>query len=128
MAPVRYLFFVLAAAGLVLLASGCEQAGPGRNSATEEEPLLLEDAPLLLDDPLASEGPQGPIADNSRCFVCHINYMQEDMPLSTPAGTWDARTATASRMSTSPMNRGPPVTTGRHPTLCIESRISTRSA
>lgn len=78
-APVRYLLFVLAAAGLVLLASGCEQAGPSRNSATEEEPLLLEDVPLLLDDPLAAEGPEGPIADNSRCFVCHINYMQEDI-------------------------------------------------
>jgi hypothetical protein len=46
----------------------------------DEPPLLLEDEPLLLlddepDENLSSES----IADNSRCFVCHINYMQEDI-------------------------------------------------
>jgi hypothetical protein len=46
----------------------------------DEPPLLLEDEPLLLlddepDENLSSES----MADNSRCFVCHINYMQEDI-------------------------------------------------
>jgi len=46
--------------------------------ASEEAPLLLEDEPLLLlDDPPAAEETAGPTADNSRCFVCHVNYAQE---------------------------------------------------
>jgi hypothetical protein len=45
-----------------------------------ESPLLLEDEPLLLlDDDEGSQGSNGPEADNSRCFVCHINYMEEDI-------------------------------------------------
>ena len=41
--------------------------------------LLLDDEPLLLDE----NGMEGntPIADNSRCHVCHINYVQEDIAL-----------------------------------------------
>ncbi|NIW97900.1 MAG: hypothetical protein GWN13_06585 [Phycisphaerae bacterium] len=39
----------------------------------EEKPLLLEDPPLLLED----EEETGPVADNSRCHVCHINYDEE---------------------------------------------------
>lgn len=52
----------------------------------EDEPLLLEDEPLLLDgEPLllADESPEdesaAPGADNSRCHVCHINYVSEDI-------------------------------------------------
>lgn len=37
----------------------------------DEEPLLLEEEPLLLEDDA------GPVADNSRCHVCHINYEDE---------------------------------------------------
>jgi hypothetical protein len=44
-----------------------------------EVPLLLEDEPLLLDDGSQAAQPAVPQADNSRCFVCHINYMQEDI-------------------------------------------------
>ena len=46
----------------------------------EEPPLLLEDEPPLLleeepaGDPSAEQG-----ADNSRCFVCHLNYVKEDI-------------------------------------------------
>jgi hypothetical protein len=47
--------------------------------AKEQAPLLLEDKPLLLDDEPQTGQPDGPQADNSRCFVCHINYMQEDI-------------------------------------------------
>ncbi len=52
----------------------------------DDEPLLLDDEPLLLDDEplLLDNGPNasssgGPVADNSRCYVCHINYMQEEL-------------------------------------------------
>jgi hypothetical protein len=39
-----------------------------------------EKALLLLDDGLqASSQPSGPIADNSRCHVCHLNYVQEEL-------------------------------------------------
>ena len=54
-------------------------SGTSQSSKPEEEPLLLlEDEPLLLleDDSDASE-PNGPVADNSRCFVCHANYLDE---------------------------------------------------
>ena len=38
----------------------------------------LDDAPLLLEelDEYAETrpAPKGPVADNSRCFVCHLNY------------------------------------------------------
>jgi hypothetical protein len=40
-------------------------------------PLLLSgDAPLLLDDDPGTNAPTGG-ADNSRCQVCHLNFMQE---------------------------------------------------
>jgi len=87
----RYSVLVFLLAAVVLFDSGCEQAGnlqkanpnsePQANTkaaADREAPLLLEeDEPLLLldDEPQAT----GPIADNSRCFVCHINYMEEDI-------------------------------------------------
>jgi hypothetical protein len=46
----------------------------------EETPLLLDDEPLLLLDDEPDTGQStGPQADNSRCFVCHVNYMQEDI-------------------------------------------------
>jgi hypothetical protein len=46
----------------------------------DEAPLLLDDEPLLLpDEGSQTNQPDGPQADNSRCFVCHINYMQEDI-------------------------------------------------
>ena len=50
------------------------------NSPPEKEPLLLMDEPLLLADDgkgqLVSERAQ--IADNSRCYVCHINFSMEN--------------------------------------------------
>ena len=46
----------------------------------QEQPLLLEEKPLLLEEPLLLFGDEeetGPMADNSRCHVCHINYDDE---------------------------------------------------
>lgn len=52
-------------------------------SVGEEEPLRLEDEepPLLLDDGDEAAPPKGPVADNSRCFVCHLNYQSEELAL-----------------------------------------------
>ncbi len=45
----------------------------------KEAPLLVsDDKPLLLlDDESSTNAPTGPGADNSRCQVCHLNFMQE---------------------------------------------------
>ena len=48
-----------------------------------QNPQVEEEPPLLLEEPdetLASlPPPDGPVADNSRCHVCHMNYVQEDI-------------------------------------------------
>jgi len=54
----------------------------GQDADTDEEPLLLldDEPPLLLDDgPEGSSEATGPMADNSRCHVCHLNYAKEDI-------------------------------------------------
>jgi len=89
--------FVLVCAGWLVVISGCERTTTTKQhqvesavvtesqsvaretpEPVEEKPLLLEDEPLLLldeapDDPASNQAG----ADNSRCFVCHVNYMQE---------------------------------------------------
>jgi hypothetical protein len=48
----------------------------------KEAPLLLgDDKPLLLDDEPGTNAPAGSGADNSRCQVCHLNFMQEALSL-----------------------------------------------
>lgn len=81
-------FFLVA---ICIVGIGCEQAEsvqnpqaggkPAVKPAEEiEAPLLLDDEPLLLlDDESQADQSDGSEADNSRCFVCHINYMQEDI-------------------------------------------------
>jgi len=75
---------------LFLGPTGCEtpdSAGsksPAATASTEEAPLLLQDeeTPLLLgDSPESAEG-NGETADNSRCFVCHLNYAREELAVS----------------------------------------------
>jgi len=48
-------------------------------------PLVVDkNAPLLLDEPPEPDPfavPQGPVADNSACFVCHTNYEEEPFAL-----------------------------------------------
>ncbi|MBE3098915.1 MAG: hypothetical protein IMZ44_17505 [Planctomycetes bacterium] len=46
----------------------------GSAAGKDQEPLLLLDG-----GEKTPAGPAGPVADNSRCFVCHLNYMQEDI-------------------------------------------------
>jgi hypothetical protein len=88
----KYYLLVFVAACVVVV--GCRQetnasaktelARPAKAKsppeAKEQAPLLLEDEPpLLLDGEPNTSQPDGQQADNSRCFVCHINYMQEDI-------------------------------------------------
>jgi hypothetical protein len=89
------LTFILAA--VTVSGTGCEQVNSAQKEQakpkpaagsevvtnpepTTDEPLLPDDEPLLLlDDNTNEESSNGTMADNSRCFVCHINYMQEDI-------------------------------------------------
>ncbi|MBN1845580.1 MAG: hypothetical protein JW810_07845 [Sedimentisphaerales bacterium] len=64
----RICLMVLAVAAVVIGMTACRN---GARQAAEEEPLLL------LDDEGDSElfdQANGPAADNSRCYVCHINF------------------------------------------------------
>ena len=93
----KYYFLIVILAAVVIVGACCqnvkltqkEQAKPepetsiepvtSTEATTEEEPLLLlDDEPLLLLDDEPDEGLSSEsMADNSRCFVCHVNYMQE---------------------------------------------------
>jgi hypothetical protein len=47
------------------------------NTIAKESAQPAESAPLLLKDEPSDGGSSKSAADNSRCFVCHVNYMQE---------------------------------------------------
>jgi hypothetical protein len=75
----KYHLLVITAVCIVITGCGRE-AIVHEPQAKDEAPLLLDDEPLLLlDDEPQADSADGPQADNSRCFVCHINYMQEDI-------------------------------------------------
>jgi hypothetical protein len=75
----------------MILAGGCERAtttpqpqvqtvaADRTQPASNEPPKPAAPAPLLLEDEPAGGVSDGPAADNSRCFVCHINYMTEEV-------------------------------------------------
>ena len=88
----RYCLLMFILVAVWIIGIGCEQTESlqkpqasaerksYRETATDDEPLLLDDEPLLLlDDGPDTERSDGQEVDNSRCFVCHINYMQEDI-------------------------------------------------
>jgi hypothetical protein len=95
----QYCFCIFLMVIALMATSGCEQNSnpseseiaiekdnsPGpvteQPSKAEEEPLLLlEDEPLLLlEDDAAVASSNGPAADNTRCFVCHANYLDEEI-------------------------------------------------
>ena len=45
----------------------------------DDEPLLLDDEPLLLDDSTGESASGWSESDNTRCYVCHMNYISEDV-------------------------------------------------
>ena len=78
--------FVWACVILMILAGGCERAttAPPSQAQTDQEdrpepPKPATPALLLLEDEPAGGVSNGPGAENSRCFVCHVNYMQEKL-------------------------------------------------
>jgi len=75
----KYYLLMFVTVCIVLI--GCSQREVVHEpEAKDETPLLLDDEPLLLlDDEPQVDQSNGPQADNSRCFVCHVNYMQEDI-------------------------------------------------
>ena len=83
----RYCILLLVSTPLILSSPGCEQsqsnealknnAAADTQNAQEEPPLLLDDDPPLLLEYGPDETTNGDMADNSRCFVCHINYVDE---------------------------------------------------
>jgi len=84
-------YYLLVSVTVCIVVTGCCQVESVRETETNGEPkappevkqkapLLLDEEPLLLlDDEPEAERSDSPQADNSRCFVCHINYMQEDI-------------------------------------------------
>jgi hypothetical protein len=82
---------VWACAILTILVGGCERTATTAQPqvqtvsadhpqpAPKEPPQAAASAPLLLEDEPAGGASDGPGANNSRCFVCHVNYMQEKL-------------------------------------------------
>jgi len=88
----KHCLVTLILAAVAVAGMSCGQIEPKRKLATDTQtkaseepirddaPLLLDDEPLLLlDDGEDVAPPAGPVADNSRCHVCHMNYVQEDI-------------------------------------------------
>ncbi len=82
----KYCFFMYVLAAAIVVGTGCEQMEAKQKPDINTEPKssqksITDEEPLLLLDDYEEEyaPPTGPVADNSRCFVCHVNYMQEDI-------------------------------------------------
>jgi len=88
---IRFAWLDLISAIVIVLVAGCERTGTASPSkvgavvaadsrpAANEPAKLTPEAPLLLKDEPESETPSESAADNRRCFVCHVNYMQEEL-------------------------------------------------
>lgn len=75
-----FLIIVLAAAVVTVVTCKHKNSSQQRPEVNEEPPLLLDESVLLLEDSKEElPPPDGPVADNSRCHVCHINYSDEEL-------------------------------------------------
>jgi hypothetical protein len=68
----------------LLISSGLrseQTSAPAAKPASSDGAAQQGSAPslLLLDDEPAAKSAGGPVADNSRCQVCHLNMVTEDM-------------------------------------------------
>ena len=79
----RYFILVLILIIGFVVITGCEQNRED-NSDSSRELLADDEAPLLLEDnPVESS--TWSVSDNTRCHVCHMNYVNEDIAV-THAG------------------------------------------
>ncbi|GAG08636.1 unnamed protein product, partial [marine sediment metagenome] len=70
----RYCLWTLVLTVVVVAVAACEpKPEPPEPHISLEPLLLLEEA---AED---TAPPTGPVADNSRCYVCHINYEDEQL-------------------------------------------------
>ena len=70
--------------GSLALAAAIAIAAEKEEKKSGGPPPLKVDkgAPLLLDEPAKKDSsnlPEGPVADNSACHVCHTNYQEESL-------------------------------------------------
>jgi hypothetical protein len=65
----KHCVLTLALAAVIVATGGCEE------KVLNEPPLLLEEST----DTQELAPPSGPVADNSRCHVCHLNYAVEEL-------------------------------------------------
>ena len=89
----KYYFLALILMAVAVTGVGCEQVKSAQKELTTPEPaasiepvtateVVTDDEPLLLlDDGSDEDSSTESMADNSRCFVCHINYMDEDIAI-----------------------------------------------
>jgi hypothetical protein len=81
---VKFLLVILLLTGIACKTNVEPQATQTPPQSTPAYAIPLEDEPpLRLDDysVTGTEQADGPIADNSRCFVCHLSYVEEDLAL-----------------------------------------------
>lgn len=74
----KYLGFLFILSILTFVVTSCQPDAKTSNAPEEEPLLLMDEPPLLLDEgdaQLVSERAQ--IADNTRCYVCHMNFSME---------------------------------------------------
>jgi len=81
----EYCSSILILAVVVVTGTACEQTKVKPKTETNTQPKASQESttdyrpPLLLDDNPDIGLPGKPVADNSRCYVCHLNYAQEKL-------------------------------------------------
>jgi hypothetical protein len=69
------------AVAAAVMVTTCNQKNIQESQIIQQEPDIDEEPLLLLEDVESEElaPPTGPVADNFRCYVCHINYEDEEL-------------------------------------------------
>ncbi len=78
--------FLAVVALYAVVATGIAACQTSQEQAVAQPDMLLDDEPLLLlDDSAEDDSRLEGGADNSRCYVCHVNYQQEDLAVTHTA-------------------------------------------